>query len=265
MKNALLVKKIIENIGETIFIFDHESGETFINEENPINFPDDYYTKLFKDFKYSLKLQLKENANAELINIYLNAVKKSIEQFSENYDYNITTYKECKDYVVYPEEYDDNFEALINILSAQSSVLNQVKSILTDELEFINFGIKSDYSNDNFDLLNNDIHKVSAGRATFNMNKKESLMLIYILEQENLLKFDDVIQRRKFIENNFNYTEMRENASNFGETLEMKGIGKEFSNFDSYTEGEKNNAILKKLEQKLKDTILMFEFKETRS
>jgi hypothetical protein len=262
MKNALLVKKIIEKIGKTIFTFDHETGEYFINDESPLNFPKDYYTKLFKDFKNSLKLQLKENANAELINIYLSALKDSIKEFGENYDYNIKTFEECKDFVVYPEEYLDNYIELLNILSAQNSVLNQVKSILNDELEFINFGIKSDYSEDNFELLNNDIRKETTGRATFNLGKKESLMLLYILEKENLLKFDNDIQRKKFIENNFNYTEMRENASNFGEAREMIGIGKELTNLSAYTEAETNNKTLEKLLKKLNDSIHLFEFKK---
>lgn len=261
MKNALLVKKYIEKIGETIFTFDHETGENFINEENPLYFPNDYYSKLFKDFTSSLKLQLQENANADLLNIYLETVKKSIKEFNENFEYNITTYSECKDFVVYPDEYSDKYEALINILSTQNSILNQVKSILSDELEFIDFGLKSDFSYDNLDLLNNDIKKESVGKATFKMSKKESLMLIYILEQENLLKFDNDIQRRKFIENNFNYTEMRENASNFGEAREMIGIGKEFTNFSAYTEAKTNNKTLEKLLKKLNETIHLFEFK----
>ena len=67
------------------------------------------------------------------------------------------------------------------------------------------------------------------------------------------------IKRRLFIENNFNFTETRNNP-NKGIALPMKGISSELSDFSSYAEGNSNNKTLEKLLDRLLETIHLYEF-----
>ena len=109
-----------------------------------------------------------------------------------------------------------------------------------------------------------DIPFKSIERATFKLSKKEALMFLFVLEEQQLLEFESIEHRRLFIEKNFNFTETRNNSNN-GKSFPMKGVSSELADFKSYTEGASNNKTLEKLLKKLQDTIHLYQFNTKRS
>lgn len=267
MSNAREIKNIMLEISKIKFRYDNQTKAYEYNNKSPREIPKNHFTELHKKFKHLFLIQLKENCNKELILKYIDIVKKEISNVNKDSLYQAVTYNYRKEKDLNSEENIIDFKDINTIISTQQAVLLKIKSKLEEELEFVDFRTSIDYQQqiETNDFDSSNIPFTDLGRATFKMSKIEALMFLYVLEKEGLLQFENDIQRAKFIEGNFNYTEMRENKSNFEETCEMKGVGKEFSNFVAYTDGKKNNDKLKKLLQKLNETVHMFQFKTTKT
>jgi hypothetical protein len=95
-------------------------------------------------------------------------------------------------------------------------------------------------------------------KATFNLSKTDSIMLIYMLEKCNLIKFESTSHRNSFIENNFNYSDLR-NIQIENKVQPMKGVGVDLANIKSNdkTSRVRFNKNLESLKDKLQ-TIMDF-------
>ena len=84
-------------------------------------------------------------------------------------------------------------------------------------------------------------------------------MLIYIMEQSGVIKFENNTQRNKFIQNNFNWTEFRGNENN-GKSFPIDDVESQISKMKASHNKESSCKVLEKLLKKLEDTIHNFEF-----
>jgi hypothetical protein len=92
----------------------------------------------------------------------------------------------------------------------------------------------------------------SNNKATFNLSKTDSIMFIYMLEKCNLIKFESTSHRNSFIENNFNYSDLR-NIQSERKVQSMKGVGVDLANIKSNSKPslKRFNKNLESLKDKL--------------
>lgn len=265
MSNALEIKKSIIEIGKAKFRFDDNLKDYLFNGKSPRAIPKDYYSQWHKNFKDRLLTQLKENCTKELLSTYIGYTKNEIKNVKNESDRLRLSYVFIKSKGEISDGAESTYNDISIILSTQYSVLLKIQSKLEEEFEFVGFKTSIDYQNEyKFDDLDtSNIPFSDSGRATLKMSKKESLMFLYVLEQNNLMTFDSDDQRRKFIENNFNFTEVRKNEME-GTALPMKGTSSEISTFRSTIKSDvnSNNKTLEKLLKRLNETIHIFEFKK---
>lgn len=238
----------------TSYLVTKKAGSTgTVNNESI----EEYYEELFNSFQKLLNVEKIEKCDISTIHNYLTEAKVSKAILEENFkvythnynsvNQNLSSYE--RDLYIYTKL---EFSLKIETLSLIINSLNQ-------ELSFLKFIPPTDSKKESIDLDNKST-SINTERATFNLSKKESIMLLYILEKTGLLKFESEEQISKFIENNFCFTEMRDNADN-GKALVMKDVRSEISKLRARLNSDSNNKILEKLLNKLNDTIHLFEFK----
>lgn len=95
-------------------------------------------------------------------------------------------------------------------------------------------------------------------KATFNLSKADSVMLIHMLEVCDLIKFENNAHKISFIEQHFNYTELRNN-DDFMKAKSIQGVQVELSNLKSNDKDSRKrfNKNLESLQEKL-ETIMDF-------
>ena len=84
-------------------------------------------------------------------------------------------------------------------------------------------------------------------------------MLIYVMEKSGIIKFKDDNHRKEFIENNFAYTETRDNE-NKGGTFPMVEISSDISILKGSQHKSTNNKTLEKLIKRLEETFFKYNF-----
>lgn len=266
LTNASKIIQSIKEIGTANLSIEEETKIYLLNRKLIEDISVEYYNDLFISFQIFLYTQLREKCDVILLNKFLEETKPLINDI-QNLNRNLKAkFSEAK----YHENIllEKNIQNIRRRLFTIEKTLNKIVFILKDEMEFFDYRISSDYqfTINSLEQKTSSSPNFYAGKATFKMSKKETLMLLFLLEQNNLLKFDNDIQRKKFIENNFNYTEMRENTTNFGEPCELTGIGKDFTNFISNDNSDinSNNKTLELLLKKLGETIHEYQFKITK-
>lgn len=262
------IKICIKEIGQAKIEFQANTKDYTFNGKPPRDIPQDRYTKLNELFESYLSNYIRQNCTVEDINKFITITKKTIQQLKLSGDNHRVNFLLSRSKNELTETATLNHEDINSIISTQKLVLSKILNILYDKVDYLNSRVDNKTASkiDNFavdfnETDSSDIPFKHIGRATFKLNKKESLMLLYILEQERLLEFESIEHRRLFIESNFNFTETRNNTNN-GNAYPMKGISSELSDFSSYTEMTSNNKTLEKLLKKLNETIHLFEFKK---
>ena len=209
-------------------------------------------------------VQIRDGISIEQIEEFILNTKSTISKLISSSDaHRIDFLFSKRDEILSNEAASTHYE-IANIISTQKAVLNRVLLKLYATIDLFKENKIDDLLSEEIPNIDSSIIKFdNIGKATFKLSKKETLMLLFILEQENLLEFESIEQRRLFIENNFNFTETRSNP-NKGQALPLKGISSELSDFSSYTEGDSNNKTLEKLLKKLQETIHLYEFNNKR-
>ncbi|WP_396150885.1 hypothetical protein [Flavobacterium sp.] len=262
------IKVCIKEIGQAKIEFQTNTKDYTFNGKPPRDIPQDRYTKLNELFESYLSNYIRQNCKVEDINKLITITKETIQQLKLSGDNHRVNFLLSRSKNELSETATFNHDDINSIISTQKLVLSKILNHLYEKIDYLNSNIDNELiaDIDNEDLSSSetdtsDIPFKHIGRATFKLNKKESLMLLYILEQEHLLEFESIEHRRLFIESNFNFTETRNNV-NQGNPFPMKGISSELSDFSSYTERASNNKTLEKLLKKLNETIHLFEFKK---
>jgi len=207
----------------------------------------EYYSSVFTKYLELLyTLKIKKYDASTLYNYLVEAkvAKAILEEKLVIYTHNYNTVS--KDLSTYEKEL---YNYTKSVFSQKIETLKLIVNSLNQELSFLSFNSSGDSQKELLEL-NAKLKPISSGRALFNLSKKESVMFIYILEKSNLLKFENDEQKRRFIEENFSFTELRDNNDK-GKTFHMKDVGSELSKLKSYSETESNNRALRKLLDKL--------------
>jgi hypothetical protein len=254
------IKICIAEIGNSKINFNRSKDNYLFNNKVPREIPSDFYEILYNKFESFLLVQIREGLIIEQIEEYILNTKNTISKLISTSDgHRIHFLFSKRDKILSNEAESTHFE-IANIISTQKAVLNRVLLKLYTTIDSYKENKIDDFLSEEIPNIDSSLIKFdSVGKVTFKLSKKESLMFLYILEQVNLLEFESIEQRRLFIENNFNFTETRNNP-NKGNALPMKGISSELSDFSSYAEGDSNNKTLEKLLNKLQETIHHYEF-----
>ena len=205
MRNAQLIDKCINVIGKAKFSFDKKTNEYLFNNKTPRETPKDYYTKLHKEFNRRLVIQLRENATKDLLEKYIKLTENKINEIKETSNNLRINYIYSKSVNLIPDSAIDSYNDINCIFSTQSSVLLKIEHKLKNGLDYIDYPTSFDYLNSELDI--NTIPFSESDKATFNLSKKESLMLLYLLEEHKIIEFKDKDHRRNFIEYNFQFKE----------------------------------------------------------
>ena len=228
-----------------------ENGEEFLESEMEI------IEELNNDLNHKLLIQLKENSDVELLQTFITQIMEKENSLTTQYHRFRIKLAENDDLTVISQKF---ISTSCKIIDCKLDHLSNIKKDIESKMTFFNYKISTDF-NENSDILSSQNQEsLTNSRASFNLSKKESLMLLYILEEVNLLKFENVAQRKCFIEQNFNFSEVRNNES-YGKSFPITDIKSEYSKFNSNDRDElkSNNKTLEKLSKKL--ITIMEEFK----
>lgn len=213
-----------------------------------------------EELNYKLLIQLKEKSDVELLQKFIKLIDTNGADLHKLYH---KYRKKLSELNNSNPIYAKAVPIVCNIIDLKLDVLTNLKRDLILKIANFEYRISTDFDYNSNELLemNQKQQKEITDRATFNLSKKESLMFLYILEEVNLLKFENTTQRKSFIEQNFNFTEVRNNEF-YGKSFPMTGIQSEYSKFNSDNKDEikSNNKTLENISKKLTTIIEEFEF-----
>jgi len=261
--NVIKVKQLIKKIGTAKIIFDKAQKDYLYNGTAPYDLPSDHFSVLFRDYKKYLFLQLKENSNDELIEKYVNQINTYLQDLKCEVDKYRVSYVFANSKKQLSEMAEETELSIKHICTIQEKVLRMMKAELLEIAEYKGYQIASDFELEidyqNFDTIINTHNK---SKATFNLSKKDIVLLFYTLEKTGLITFENDVQRNRFIESNFKYTELRGN-DNFGNTYDLKGVNEEISKLKSSVSKQitANNKAKENLIETIYDQIHNFNFK----
>jgi hypothetical protein len=264
------IKVCIKQIGQANIEFDNNIKDYTFNGKSPEEIAGDYLTKLNEQFETNLLVYIRQGCTVEKITKLVKLSKDTINALKLSGDNHRVSFLLDNKKGMLSDNSTSTHDTINRIISTQKLVLNKVLISLYDKLDDLKSDlVKIPAANEvdevmNFDETNtSNIPFKSIERATLKLSKKEALMFLFVLEEQQLLEFESIEHRRLFIEKNFNFTETRNN-SNHGKSLPMKGVSSELADFNSYTEGTSNNKTLEKLLKKLQDTIHLYQFNTKR-
>lgn len=254
--NVIQIQDLIKKIGEFNKNTDlkeyYEGGDEKLESQLKI------IQDASEELNHKLLIQLNEKSDVELL-------KKFVELIDDNgpnlYElYHKYRWKLSESDNANPI-YTKAVPIVCKVIDLKLDVLTNLKRDLFSKIANFDYRISTDfdYNYNKLSELNQKEQKEISDRATFNMSKKEAIMLVYILEKTKLIKFENEEQISKFIESNFCFTEIRDNADK-GKSLPMKDVRSEISKLRGGQHSESNNKILEKLLNKLNETIHLFEF-----
>lgn len=253
--NVIQIQDLINKIGEfnksTVLKEYSTGGEE--NLESQLKIIHDSNDEL----NHKILIQLKEKSDVELLHKFINLIDTNGLKLNNLYhEYRRKLSESNNSNPIYSE----SVPIICKLIDSKLDVLTNLKQDLITKIANFDYIISTDFDYNTFSESNQKHEKETAVRATFNLSKKESLMLLYILEEINLLKFDNNAQRKNFIEQNFNFTEVRNNEF-YGKSFPMTGIQSEYSKFNSNDREElkSNNKTLENISKKL--ITIMEEFK----
>jgi hypothetical protein len=264
MKNALIIENIIKEISKAHLTIDSSTKDFLINGAVPQAVPQDFCLILYRDFEQRLKLQLKENCSIKLLKEYVGQIDSGAKSIDNVIGHLRVNYVLAKSKDEVGENAESTIEYIGKMLKIKNKTLSLIKNYLENEIKYFGYSTSEDYKTfeDRKEPESDILISEKTERATFNLSKKESLMLIYVLEKSGLLKFRDEVHRKQFIENNFNYTELRDN-DNKGKSLPILDISPDLSKLKSSHKNDitPNCKTLEILKDKLTNTFFEFEFK----
>ena len=263
MKNALIIENIIKEISKAHLTIDSDTNDFLINGTIPQEVPQDFCVLLYRDFEHRIKLQLKENCSIELLKEYVAQTDSGVKSIDNVIGHLRVNYVLAKS----KDEVGDNAESTIEyigkMLKIKNKTLSFIKNYLENEIKYFGYSTSEDYKTfeDSKEPESDILISEKTEKAIFHLSKKESLMLIYVMEKSGILKFKDEVHRKQVIENNFNYTELRDNE-NKGKSLPLRDISPDLSKLKSShkTDLNPNNRVLESLKDKITTSFFDFKF-----
>jgi hypothetical protein len=235
----------------------------------------DYYADIYSEFKNLVTVQLDSNCDVELLEKFADSAKQILNNEISGYKFIFNSNKlerleltteEKKKYYLFSKIHQQQkinvnqmiklLEYDINFFKYRNNNLITRNSMFNDKRETENT-FKISNSSNNIYQNKIETNTDTINKATLNLSKADSIMFIHMLEVCELIKFESNTHKINFIEQHFNYTELRNN-SDYLNALPIKDIQVEFSNLksrdkESRKRFNKNLETLKKKFEKLMD------------
>jgi hypothetical protein len=264
MKNATKIEHIIKEISKAYITIDTITKDFLINGNIPQELPQDLYLSLYRDFEHCIKLQLKENCSIDLLKEFVTQTDSGIESLDNIISHLRVNYILAKSKGKISENAANTNDYIGKMLKIKSKALLKIHEFLDNEIKYFGNDTSEDYKTfeDSKEPESDILISEKTERATFNLGKKESLVLLFTMEKIGLLKFNNDAHRKQFIENNFNYTELRDN-DNIGKSMPIQNISPDLSKLKSSHKSEliPNNKTLEELKDMLTNSFFEYKFK----
>lgn len=221
-----------------------------------------YYQNKVNEFKKLLYKQLIIKGDSNLLSMLIEVARKKYHQHHEiKREYNKIPISEVED--TFKHEYQkEEHHFGRTIVGVQSKAFLEIATLLEETLKYYEYTSVEEFKKLLSELEENDDNQYERiqliNKATFNLSKTDSIMFIYMLEKCNLIKFESTSHRNSFIENNFNYSDLR-NTQSDNKVLPMKGVAVDLANIKSNDKSSliRFNKNLESLKDKLQ-TIMDF-------
>jgi hypothetical protein len=218
-----------------------------------------YFFYIYSEFENLIYNQLESNCDVNLLNKFVESAKEVFQNDISSYKYylNTTSLKLQQ----FNAEEEKKYRLFSEIHFNQVKTIKRIFKLLDHEIEFFEYKYNQKLSSqtskfhEKVELVSNvDI----INKATFNLSKADSVMLIHMLEVCDLIKFENNAHKISFIEQHFNYTELRNN-DDFMKAKSIQGVQVELSNLKSNDKDSRKrfNKNLESLQEKL-ETIMDF-------
>lgn len=230
-----------------------------------------FYSSIYTEFESLIYLQLENNCDIKLLEKFNNSAKTifEFELSKHNFKLNSNAFQSQN----FTDEEKKKYYLFNKIHEQQTDKIKKIIKLLEHEIEFFtyksneNLTINSTNTKDTHNILkkSNPYEKKdmkdstnSINKATLKLSKADSVMLIHMLEVCDLIKFENNAHKISFIEQHFNFTELRKNKD-YMQAKAIDGIQVEISNLKSHHKEsiKRFNKNLESLKEKL-ETIMDF-------
>lgn len=256
------IKLYIEDIRDTSVKV--EKFEKYFNNMSIEKF----YSNIYMEFENLISIQLEKNYDVQLLEKFIERAKTILNHEILKYKFNLNSESLVRE--KFSKISLQKYYLFRKIQTHQTLNMNKIIKLLEHEIEFFkykNLTINSSDTKDTPSTLEKStsyekkVMKDSTNlinRVTLNLSKTDSVMLFHMLEVCELIKFENNAHKISFIEQNFNYTELRKNKD-YMKAIAIDGIQVEISNLKNQQKHsiKRFNKNLESLREKL-ETIMDF-------
>ena len=266
--NISKIKRLIISYGKCVITIDDDKKDYLFNGKDPYSIPKDIFKNGLTEFHQLLAKQLAEQKFddniAKKLSKLINQQKEKNNLVQERriiywyFDRNLIN-KSNSD-ITAPTAVSANAEItnkrIQELLLVQEALLNKMNSLIKElgetSLYIIDDDIKK-LTSESKESAKNIVELADIGKMHFNLNKKDTITLLTLLEHLDILSFQKT-KRNKFIESNITYlpntnkpSDIKKMNSDLAIPHDIKGeLG--LRNKTSY------NNLVKRLMKKIKDT-----------
>jgi hypothetical protein len=243
--NIAKISQLINNFGSCSTVYSSSIADYQINGDNFDKINNDHFQNALSEFYKLCGKQLSENKfDKAKIKEIINEVRSKIDNNQQAIDNHRVGYLLDKNANIITIEKEHTHELIVLILNTQKKFLQQILSFLTGILNDSEYILEEDIQKilDEFDeSKDKSVQIPSIGCLRINLNKKDAINFLTLLQYIDVISFDDT-NRNRFIESYFTY-------SNKGKSKPIKGMNSDLSNLHD-TKGElfsRNNKSMSEL------------------
>ena len=266
--NISKIKRLIISYGKCVITIDDDKKDYLFNGKDPYSIPKDIFKNGLTEFHQLLAKQLAEQKFddniAKKLSKLINQQKEKNNLVQErriiNWYFDRNLINKSNSDITAPTAVSANAEItnkrIQELLLVQEALLNKMNSLIKElgetSLYIIDDDIKK-LTSESKESAKNTVELADIGKMHFNLNKKDTITLLTLLEHLDILSFQKT-KRNKFIESNITYlpntnkpSDIKKMNSDLAIPHDIKGeLG--LRNKTSY------NNLVKRLMKKIKDT-----------
>ena len=266
--NISKIKRLIISYGKCVITIDDDKKDYLFNGKDPYSIPKDIFKNGLTEFHQLLAKQLAEQKFddniAKKLSKLINQQKEKNNLVQErriiNWYFDRNLINKSNSDITAPTAVSANAEItnkrIQELLLVQEALLNKMNSLIKELGETSLYIIDDDskkLTSESKESAKNIVELADIGKMHFNLNKKDTITLLTLLEHLDILSFQKT-KRNKFIESNITYlpntnkpSDIKKMNSDLANLHDIKGeLG--LRNKTSY------NNLVKRLMKKIKDT-----------
>jgi hypothetical protein len=266
--NISKIKRLIISYGKCVITIDDDKKDYLFNGKDPYSIPKDIFKNGLTEFHQLLAKQLAEQKFddniAKKLSKLINQQKEKNNLVQErriiNWYFDRNLINKSNSDITAPTAVSANAEItnkrIQELLLVQEALLNKMNSLIKELRETSLYIIDDDIkklTSESKESAKNIVELADIGKMHFNLNKKDTITLLTLLEHLDILSFQKT-KRNKFIESNITYlpntnkpSDIKKMNSDLANLHDIKGeLG--LRNKTSY------NNLVKRLMKKIKDT-----------